>query len=308
MKSILPALFAGSLLLSGSAFAETVYVSNYFSDSITAFDPTTNTSTTFGAGDVNMPTGMAFYDGNLYVANAGNDKIEEFSASGAFLGDVASTGSDPTGLAFDAAGNLYVANTGSGTVVKYSGLGGTISDTTVLSGLNGPVGLAFDKKNDLYVADSGSDSITELTQGGTQSSLVFSGTSLCMPYGLAFDNNGNLFVANVLPGSVTEISGSTAKVFAQLNCSLNVDVAVDAAGNIFVTDLADKIVSEYNASGSLIGTFPSNGCGPAGLAIDNSGDPILVPEPSTYAMLFAGLAALYFLRRRRNQQFVPAKI
>ncbi len=64
------------------------------------------------------PNGLAFDgNGNLYVANEGNNTLSEVSPSGTVTTFVAASAglSGPTGLAFDSNGNLYVANGGSNT-------------------------------------------------------------------------------------------------------------------------------------------------------------------------------------------------
>ena len=55
-----------------------------------------------------------------YVANYGNNTIEEFNSSG--TGAIfANTGLDePIGLAFDSSGNLYVANAANSTIEEFS--------------------------------------------------------------------------------------------------------------------------------------------------------------------------------------------
>jgi DNA-binding beta-propeller fold protein YncE len=60
------------------------------------------------------------------VADVDNNRVEEFSASGVYLGQVGSAGSGPgqfqwpEGLAFDAAGNLWVADTANNRLQEFS--------------------------------------------------------------------------------------------------------------------------------------------------------------------------------------------
>jgi sugar lactone lactonase YvrE len=86
----------------------------------------------------------------LFVANAGNNTIGQFTPDG--VGSVfASSGlNSPHGLAFDSAGNLYAANAGNNTIEKFTpgGVGSLFAST----GLSGPSGLAFDSGDNLYVA------------------------------------------------------------------------------------------------------------------------------------------------------------
>jgi len=72
----------------------------------------------------------------------------------------------------------------------------------------------------------------------------------------------------------------------------------NGAENFCVTDLCDSSVTEYNCSGQEIASYCDNSnncnwkpCDPPPC------DP--VPEPSTYALLTAGAAVLFFVSRRK---------
>ena len=63
-------------------------------------------------------------DGSVYVADFGNNRIQKFSSSGAFLGEWGGKGSGvgefdrPSGITVDGNGNVYVADTGNNRVQK----------------------------------------------------------------------------------------------------------------------------------------------------------------------------------------------
>src|SRR5690606_35153239 len=67
-----------------------------------------------------MPNGVAIApDGTVYAADSANHRVQKFTASGAFLGQIGATGSPgaqpgafnfPAGVAVDGAGMLYVAD------------------------------------------------------------------------------------------------------------------------------------------------------------------------------------------------------
>src|SRR5262249_29874457 len=78
-----------------------------------------------GDGQFANPRGVATdAAGNVYVADAGNDRIEKFTPGGAFLTKWGSSGSgdgqfsDPIGVAADAAGNVYVADPNNNRIEK----------------------------------------------------------------------------------------------------------------------------------------------------------------------------------------------
>lgn len=298
-------LLAGvaSVISVATAQADSIYVSNNVDNTITMI-ASNGTQTTFGSGDLNGPTGIALdpLNGDLYVANNGGS-IAEFTQSGTFLGDLPDTFNNPRGLAFDSSGNLFVANQSSNSISEVTP-GGTVS-TFLDTGLDFPNGLAFDSAGNLYIANGNGDSnITVVTPGGIPSTLNVTGHPLNWPNGLAFDSAGNLYVVNNHDPSVEKIStGGLGTVFATTGLSDPKGVAVDSSGDVWVADFDTNQVTEYNPAGTLIGTFT----GLSGPCLILAVPSLSVPEPSTYAMLIAGLGLVAFLNRRRRE-LVPVKI
>jgi tripartite motif-containing protein 71 len=79
-----------------------------------------------GNGQFDRPTGVATdAAGNVYVADAGNNRIQKFSSTGAYLTQWGSEGSGngqfngPIGMATDAAGNVYVADAANNRIQKF---------------------------------------------------------------------------------------------------------------------------------------------------------------------------------------------
>jgi len=65
-------------------------------------------------------------DGNIYVVDSGNGRVEELDTTGNFILEFGKSGpasdhlNSPIGLAIDGAGNFYVTDNGNARVVKYS--------------------------------------------------------------------------------------------------------------------------------------------------------------------------------------------
>ena len=124
-----------------------------------------------GAGQLNVasfPSPQIAFDqsaGSVYVADAGNNRIQKYAADGTFVESIeAATGSpgpeafsEPRGVAVGVDGKLYVADTGNNRVVVFDSSGAYISEFGIAGGgegeLNTPVRLAVDSSDRVYVLD-----------------------------------------------------------------------------------------------------------------------------------------------------------
>jgi len=117
-----------------------------------------------GPGQFLFPTYLAVDpQGNLYVTDTLNSRVQVFDADGKYLKTVGSRGSawgmfdKPKGVALDSFGNLYVADSGwsnvqifnqKGQVLLFFGGRGPIPGM-----LKNPTAITIDKQNRIYVAD-----------------------------------------------------------------------------------------------------------------------------------------------------------
>jgi DNA-binding beta-propeller fold protein YncE len=79
---------------------------------------------------------------NIYVANAGNDTVGEYTAAGATVNASLISGLNGVGGIAISGNDLFVVNEGSGTVGEY-GLDGSTVNASLISGLWDPVGIAI---------------------------------------------------------------------------------------------------------------------------------------------------------------------
>jgi len=226
----------------------------------------------------------------------------------------------PASVAVDAAGNVYVADNGNNLIRKISSVGnvstlagsgtaGFVNATGILASFSSPTGVAVDAAGNVYVADNGNNAIRKITPAGEVSTLAGSGqpgstdatgiaASFNGPQNLAVDGSGNVYVTDagnnlirmITPsGEVTTIAGSGQKGSDNgegTSASFNnpVGIAVDLAGNIFVSDYGNNLIRMITPDG-LVSTLAGSGhfgslegigviasfAGPSGLSVDVAG-------------------------------------
>jgi trimeric autotransporter adhesin len=174
----------------------------------------------------------------------------------------------PTCVVTDSAGNLYIGDLVSNTIRKVAASTGIIS---TYASVTTPAACAVDSAGNLYVADASDGVIQKITAStGIITTVAGDGTSL----GPGFSSPA---------GSIGD-GGPATK--AELNVPWG--VAVDAAGNLFISDTFDQRVREVDASTGIISTIAGNGTpgyslsggvatdsmlyNPAGLSLDGTGN------------------------------------
>jgi sugar lactone lactonase YvrE len=231
------------------------------------------------------PKGLVFdRAGALYVADANNGTIRKITPD-ANVTTFASTAG--AGVAIDSMGNLFVADPGDETIHKITPAGvvstfagrsfniGTVDGTGINARFASPSGVAVDAADNVYVGDSANSTIRKITPDAVVT--TFAGAALQpgaddggagarfeTPAGLAVDRAGNLFVADnntireVTPdGVVTTFvgtsgtHGSTDGIGAAARFDSPNAVAIDPAGNLFVTDAGNFTVRRITPAGQV---------------------------------------------------------
>lgn len=253
------------------------------------------------------PTGLAANSaGSLYVADYSNDRVIEvpwdstLSMWGTQLTLPTSSLNHPGGVAIDAGGNIYIADLMNHRAVKETVTGvnfgslpintasssfvlpftfetaGTLGSTAVLT--QGSPGLDFAD------AGTGSCSTGHAYNAGDVCTIAvtFTPRSAGMRYGTAVlkDGSGNAFATAHLYGTGTGPqvvfepgAESTLPVSGTLT-PIPYALAVDGAGNVFVSDGANNLVVKETISGSsyVQSTVATGFAGARGVAVDGAGN------------------------------------
>jgi uncharacterized protein YjiK len=252
--------------------------------------------TGFGA-QFYSPQGVAVDStGNIYVADTDNHTLRKVSPAGAVTTLAGKAGSPgwtdgtgtnalfnwPWGVAVDSAGNIYVADAGNDTIRKvspagmvttfagFAGIQGSLDGPVSQAFFNDPHGLAVDKSDNIYVADYGNGTVRKVTPDGMVTTVA----------GMAGD-----FGSTDGPPGVARF-GVCSTYYGTTYCQGPEGVAVDVAGNLYVTDEGNNTIRKIATNGVVstlaglsgnAGSADATGAAarfnrPEGIAVDIAGN------------------------------------
>lgn len=137
-----------------------------------------------------------------------------------------------------------------------------------------PFGMAVGSTGDLFVGDFAANRIVRITTTGQLTTFA---AGITGPLGLAFDASGNLLVAST-DGAVYRVSPAGAATRFITDAALPFWIAVAPDGRIWLTDVGDRSLRRYSATGRFetrIDAAGAGGFGPGPMALGPSGQPYL---------------------------------
>lgn len=228
---------------------------------------------------LNFPTAVAVDQaGNLYIADTMNHRIRRVEAGTGLITSIAGVGQP-----------------------RYGGDGGP----AVAAGLNEPAALAVSESGTLYIADQSNNRVRAIdlatglirTVAGIGSAsyngdgIPATEAALAGPSGLALGKEGTLFIADTFNGRIRAVDAATGVISTIVgdggdyryqgaveppssSVSRPTGIAVDAEGNIFLTDSDNHLIRRWDRSTGrldrLAGVGVANYGGDGGTALEAS--------------------------------------
>jgi tripartite motif-containing protein 71 len=187
-----------------------------------------------GNGMMSSPEGIAVGpNGEVYVSDAGNSRIQEFTVNGNFIRmwgkDVVTSGGENTGTGFEIC-QLSVCKAGA-------------ASTGLIGEMNVPLALATDAVGDVYVADSSNNRIQKFDPEGVPMRTWGKDVVSAGP------DNATTSFEICKAGIDTCKAGTTGGLEGEMNLPLG--VAVDGSGAVYVTDANNNRVQKFSSAGGF---------------------------------------------------------
>ena len=254
--------------------------------------------------------------GNVYIADSSQDRVKRVDVATGLISTFAGSGRygfggdggqaadaqfrEPTGVALDSAGNVYIADrynhrirrvdAASGVISTFAGTGangfGGDGGVAIEARLSWPERVAVDGADNVYIVDRSNDRIRRVeADTGVISTFAGTGASdfggdggpaaealLDSPADVAVDAAGNVYIADernhrvrrvdAVTGTISTVAGSGDSSYfggafggdggpadeARLDAPKG--VAVDASGNVYVSDTGNYLIRRVSQSGT----------------------------------------------------------
>jgi NHL repeat len=236
-----------------------------------------------GPGQLSSPAQIAVAsNGDLYVADSGNDRVAVFAGDGTFRRAFgAAQMLEPKDVALDGAGRAFVADTGNDRVAVFSGEGAFLFAFGEAE-LTDPSGVAVDGSN-VFVADTGNDRVAVFTDAG---GFVDSIEPILSPRDVIVGSDGNLYIASFGDERIDVFTraGDFLRSFGdEGTATLSGPVALaTGAGEILVADQVAERIERFDDDGDFLGGFPAKP-GVAGVGAACQGNVFAVEADALFA-------------------------
>jgi len=254
-----------------------------------------------GDGEFVNPHGVALdREGNLYVADTGNSRVQIFDGDGNYLMAIADQRfMEPNYVAVDDAGRIYVTDA-SETVHVFNSSGSPLQSFgqpgSLPNQFTGIADLAVDGVGEVYVVDSGNGRVQKFSLlNGLLFTLGDEGEAaelLDRPEGIGLDGDGNVYVADAGNRRVQEYApGGTFRRSITGEVNAPRDVALDSQGNMYISDGGLGLIQILDVEGRLLAEVGEGHLkDPWAVAVDRGGSIFVADAGNHRIQVFAPIA------------------
>ncbi len=272
-----------------------VWIPAYAGNSLVEFSPqgvllsASASGIGYVGGGLSQPHHIAIdTSNNVWVSNDGKNTVgyyalSEFNNAGAVLSNSGYVcgSSSCSNLTIDPSGDIWAPSSNSSGYTLFEVL--PSGATRTYGGVGSTLAIAADAQNHIWVPyDYNTNALAEFTTAGVVvPGSPFSGGGINIPRNTVFDANGTSWHANASSGNLSAFSSTGVPLsgspftISYSGSSLPLQLAVDGANSIWISNGGTYAVSRIDANGNLYPGMPFNNGVPVyteGVAVDPSGN------------------------------------
>lgn len=216
----------------------------------------------------------------------------------------------PSAVSISSDDILYIADTYAGIIHRYDLQSREVFYITRAGDeyLASPVALAVDQNQNLYVSDSINLKVYKYNSNGILINSLSPPEGFKRPAGIAITAIGEKFIVDALANKLHKFSiddqyiGDFLKITEGEDINTPSNIALDASGNIYLTDAMNFVVRLYDRDGNFVrkfggaGDVPGSFARPKGISLDSDNNIYVVDANHDNTQIFNkdGQLLLYF--------------